>query len=83
MHKLNKLIQTLIGNYIYCLLANRKIMTEKDILKLVEETFSEEISTSCTETVLGLESWIDGKEAFMEKLTEKLKLLFYENDLSK
>ena len=58
-------------------------MTEKDILKLVEETFSEEISTSCSETVLGLVSWIDGKEAFMEKLAEKLKLLFDDNDLSK
>ena len=65
------------------MLANRKIMTERDILKLVEETFGEEISTSCSETVLGLESWIDGKEAFMEKLAEKLKLLFDENDLSK
>jgi hypothetical protein len=58
-------------------------MTEKDILKLVEETFCEEISTSCAETVLGLESWIDGKEEFMEKLAEKLKLLFDESDLSK
>ena len=58
-------------------------MSEKDILKLVEETFSEEISTSCVETLLGLESRIDGKEAFMEKLAEKLKLLFDENDLSK
>jgi hypothetical protein len=47
-----------------------------DILKLVEETFGEEISTSCAETVLGLESWIEGKEAFMNKLAEKLKLLF-------
>jgi len=58
-------------------------MTEKDILKLVEETFGEEISTSYAETVLGFESWIDGKEEFMEKLAEKLKLLFDENDLSK
>lgn len=51
-------------------------MTEQDILKLVEETFSEEISTSCAETVFGLESWIHGKEQFMEKLADKLKLLF-------
>jgi hypothetical protein len=58
-------------------------MTEKDILKLVEETFCEEISTSCAGTVFGLESWIDGKETFMEKLAEKLELLFDENDLSK
>jgi len=58
-------------------------ISEKDILKLVEETFGEEISTSCAETVLGLESWIDGKEEFMEKLAEKLKLLFDESDLSK
>ena len=58
-------------------------MTEQDILKLIEETFGEEISTSCAETVLGLECWIDGKEAFMKKLAEKLKLLFDDNDLSK
>ena len=58
-------------------------MTEKDILKLVEETFGEEISTSCTETGLGFESCIEGKEAFMQKLAEKLKFLFDDNDLSK
>jgi|LakMenE18May11ns_1017448.scaffolds.fasta_scaffold8526199_1 hypothetical protein len=58
-------------------------MTEKDFLKLVEETFSEEISTSCEVTLLGLESWIDGKEQFMEKLAKKLKLLFDDNDLCK
>lgn len=45
-------------------------MTEKDILKSVEETF----------TVLGLESWIDGKEVFMKKLAKELKLLFDENE---
>ena len=58
-------------------------MSEKNILKLVEETFDEEISTSCNLTVLGLESHIEGREDFMKKLAEKLKILFNENDLSK
>lgn len=58
---------------------NHTTMEVKDILKLVEETFSEEISTSCTETVLGLESWIEGKEEFMKSLSEKLELLLKNN----
>jgi len=58
-------------------------MDQLSILKLVEDTFNEEISTSCAETSLGLESWIDGKEEFMKKLSDKLKLLFEDNDISK
>ena len=44
----------------------------KHILKIVEETFDEEISSSCSETLLGLTSWIDGKEEFMKRLAERL-----------
>lgn len=58
-------------------------MREEDILQLVRETFAEEISTSCSETVLGLESQIDGKDEFMSSLYKKLKVLFDNNDLSK
>lgn len=58
-------------------------MKEIDILKLVKETFDEEISASCAETVLGLEASIDGKEEFMHSLAGKLRILFDENDLSK
>lgn len=58
-------------------------MTEKDILKIVEETFDEEISTWSAETVLGLESGIDGKEEFLKILKIKLSALFDDNDLSK
>jgi len=53
-------------------------MKTEDILKvmsLVHETFDEEISTSASETVFGIESWIDGKDKFFENLEEKLKLL--------
>ena len=58
-------------------------MTEKDILKIVEETFDEEISTWSAETILGLESGIDGKEEFFKILKSKLSILFEENDLTK
>jgi hypothetical protein len=58
-------------------------MKEEDVLKIVEETFSEEISSSCSQTLLGLESCIEGKEQFIEKLAEKFKMLFSDNDLSK
>ena len=54
-------------------------MKDIDILKLVEETFDEEISSSCSETVLGLECWIDGKEKFMERLKEKIRDLISKN----
>lgn len=58
-------------------------MNEKDIIELVLETFDEEISVGCAETILGLESWIDGKDSFELSLKSKLKKLFDENDLSK
>ena len=52
---------------------NNKMKTE-DILKLVKETFEEEISSSASESALGLESHIDGKEEFLKRLEEKLKM---------
>jgi hypothetical protein len=48
-------------------------MEIKDILKIVSETFGEEISTSCSETILGLESHIEGEEDFLKSLEAKLK----------
>ena len=48
-------------------------ITVTQIMKLVKETFDEEISTFANETVIGLESGIDGKESFYEKLKEKLE----------
>ncbi len=47
-------------------------MNEKDILKLVEETFDEEISSSEGQ-----------KEEFLKSLSVKLKVLFEDSDLSK
>ena len=58
-------------------------MKPSDILKIVKETFSEELSSSASMTVLGLESRIEGEPQFMESLEKKLNLLFDENDLSK
>jgi hypothetical protein len=58
-------------------------MNEKDILKLVQETFDEEITAHSAETILGSEVWIEGRDKFEQSLEEKLKKLFEDNDLSK
>ncbi len=58
-------------------------MDEKDILKIVEDTFNEEIYSSTSETILGLKSQIEGKEEFMKNLSDKLKILFLKNNQSK
>jgi hypothetical protein len=58
-------------------------MEEKDILKIVEDAFDNQITA---------DGWLDdgtpmativGKELFLKEVTEKLKKLFEENDLSK
>ena len=49
-------------------------MKEVDILKIVSETFDEEISSSCSDTILGLMSSIDGKDSFMQSLKDKLNI---------
>lgn len=41
--------------------------------KIIENIFDEEIFASSSETVLGVESHIDGKEQFIERLCEELK----------
>lgn len=58
-------------------------MKEEDILRLVEETFEEEIGCNAFESVLGLESEITGYKRFRDSLSLKLEALFNENDLSK
>lgn len=58
-------------------------MKEEDILKIIDETFDEKISSYAFESILGLESYVDGKEEFMKSVKEKLKILFNDNDLSK
>ncbi len=56
---------------------------EKDILKIVETLFDETISSSSSETALGLESWIEGKDDFLKELSIKLKNsgFYIESDL--
>ena len=77
------LINTLLAVCCGEIRTNFKTMKEQDILKIVEETFSEEIYA---------EGWLDwgtpmatlcGKEAFMKELENRLKKLFDDNDLSK
>jgi hypothetical protein len=54
-------------------------MKKLEILKLVDDTFGEEVFASCTETVLGLECWIEGREKFIEELSKKLELLIVDD----
>jgi hypothetical protein len=49
------------------------------ILEIVRETFNEEISTPCYQTILGLESYIEGENEFFKKLKEKLESLLSKN----
>jgi hypothetical protein len=51
-------------------------MTEDKIIKIVEEAFCEEISATASQTVLGIETSIEGKEEFFKKLREKIQLEF-------
>jgi hypothetical protein len=50
-------------------------MLEKDILELVSQLFDEHIYSSCNETILGLESEVEGKKDFMLDLELKLEKL--------
>ena len=54
-------------------------MTEKDIINLVHECFKKNISILTP----GRGNYISGEEEFYDELSEKLKELFNENDLSK
>lgn len=47
-------------------------MTTDQIIQIVEQVFSEEISSSAFESALGLESTIDGKEEFLRVLRERI-----------
>ena len=58
-------------------------MNEQDILKIVEEAFDNQITA---------DGWLDfgtpmatiyGKQFFLKEVSEKLKTLFNDNDLSK
>ena len=44
----------------------------EQILELVRESFSEHVSSSASETVLGLESHLEGTEDWEKDLREKL-----------
>lgn len=58
-------------------------MTEKDILKIVEDAFDDQITADGwldDGTPMGT---IEGKQFFMKQVADKLKNLFDENDLSK
>lgn len=53
--------------YVYWL--ERKV-EEKPLedLKEIEDIFDDEITSHAAETILGLESWIDGKDSFFRRL---------------
>lgn len=56
-------------------------MEAKDILKMIETAFDNHISSSATETVLGIESYVEGKEDFYKELKEKLLIMFNDETL--
>ena len=43
------------------------------IMTLIEETFGEEVSSTPSESALGLESEVIGKEEFLKRMKEKLE----------
>lgn len=58
-------------------------MNETDILKIVEEAFDNQISSEGWEDFGQPMSEVTGKEFFLKEVSEKLKLLFEDSDLSK
>ena len=56
-------------------------MEKQQILKMIQEAFDNHISSSATETVLGLESRIEGKEDFFKEIKEKLIDMFNDETL--
>ena len=49
-------------------------MTEEEFIKIVSDTFDEEISADCNYTTLGCISHITGKTEFMNTLVERLRI---------
>lgn len=47
-------------------------MTKGQILKIVKEAFEYHVRSQAFETILGLESQIDGKEDFLKEVSDKL-----------
>lgn len=56
-------------------------MEKQEILKMIQEAFDNNISSSATETLLGLESRIIGKEDFFKEIKEKLTDMFNDETL--
>ena len=53
-----------------------RLFNGDNILKTVEEAFDNNISSSVSETILGLGSEIEGKEDFLKEVKEKLDFSF-------
>lgn len=53
-------------------------MEKNDVLKIVKETFEQNIFATGCETELGFEYVVEGKEEFLKELDEKLTKLFEE-----
>ena len=47
----------------------------EDIIKIIKDAFDENIHASASITVLGVESYIEGKDDFFKEIEEKLKNL--------
>jgi len=57
-------------------------MNEQDILKIISESFDEEVFSSSDNTEFGCITYIEGKADFLKSVEYKLSKLFKENDLS-
>ncbi len=51
-------------------------MEKQEILKMIQEAFDNHISSSATETLLGLESRIEGKDEFFKEIKDRLIDMF-------
>lgn len=58
-------------------------MNEKDILKIVEDAFDDQLTVKCWLDDGSPMETIEGKEFFMKQISDKLKKLYDEHDLSK
>lgn len=49
-------------------------MEDQEILEIVKTAFANNITSWANETILGLESGIEGKDDFLNEIAEQLKL---------
>ena len=56
-------------------------MGKQEILRMVEDAFDKHVTSWASNTILGLESGIEGKEEFIKEVQDKLKEMFDDETL--